>query len=224
MLVAKPVGREAAAKKYDILSALAVHALSLDKHKQRQVMRLMALITSRYNWQRDELTMGQAEIARLWSVDTRTVKRELSKLRVLGWLVMKRQGARGRVSCYGLDLPKIMNDTREAWPNIGPDFVARVGGTTEASEGNVVPFKSTAQVFTDDLWGRACAAFRAGDGPSYDAWISPLKVGECEGGQMIILAPSKFHANYVASHMAEKLTYLVRQQDPTVAGLTFIAN
>ena len=224
MLVAKPVGREAAAKKYDILSALAVHALSLDKHKQRQVMRLMALITSRYNWQRDELSMGQAEIARLWAVDTRTVKRELSKLRALGWLVTKRQGARGRVSTYGLDLPKMMNDTRETWPNIGPDFVARVGETAETTVSNVVPFKATDEVFADDPWGRACAAFRAGDGPSYDAWISPLKVGECEGGQMILLAPSKFHASYVASHMAEKLTYLVRQQDPTIAGLTFISD
>ena len=40
----------------------------------------MALITTRYNWQRDELTMGQGEIARLWSVDDRTVKREMARL------------------------------------------------------------------------------------------------------------------------------------------------
>jgi hypothetical protein len=39
----------------------------------------MALITMRYNWQRDELTTGQGEIAPLWSVDERTVKREMAR-------------------------------------------------------------------------------------------------------------------------------------------------
>lgn len=224
MLVAKPVGRDAATKKYDILSSLVAHALAADKHKQRQVMRLMALITTRYNWQRDELSMGQAEIARLWSVDTRTVKREMSKLRALGWLVLKRQGARGRVSSYGLDLPRIMKDTQATWANIGPDFIVRVGGQSEAAESNVVPFRTAQNDFSDDPWGRACAAFVAADPSAYEAWIAPLMVGELEGGQMIVVAPSKFHASYVNSHLAERLTYLVRQQDPTVAGLTIVSD
>ncbi|MES2915141.1 MAG: DnaA N-terminal domain-containing protein [Pseudomonadota bacterium] len=59
MQLPRPVGREAALRKYDILSALMAFALSKDKHVQRQVLRVMALITTRYNWQRDELTMGQ---------------------------------------------------------------------------------------------------------------------------------------------------------------------
>ena len=77
---ARPVGREAASKKYDILSALMAHALSLDPASQKLALRLMSLITTRYNWQRDELTIGQTEIARLWCVDPRTVKREMAKL------------------------------------------------------------------------------------------------------------------------------------------------
>lgn len=36
-----------------------------DQNLQRLVLRLMSLITTRYNWQRNELTMGQREIARL---------------------------------------------------------------------------------------------------------------------------------------------------------------
>ena len=84
MQLPRPVGREAASRKYDILSALMAFALAQDKHVQRQVLRIMALITTRYNWQRDELTMGQGEIAKLWSVDERTVKREMAKLRALG--------------------------------------------------------------------------------------------------------------------------------------------
>ncbi|MGV3695080.1 MAG: hypothetical protein ACO1OA_11235, partial [Paracoccus marcusii] len=125
MQVMRPVGRQAAARKYDLLSAMMAHALAGDPQRQRLVLRLMALITTRYNWQRDELTMGQREIARLWCVDERTVKRDMARLRGLGWITVKRQGARGRVSVLGLDLDRILLDTRPAWPNIGPDYVAR---------------------------------------------------------------------------------------------------
>jgi hypothetical protein len=137
----KAVGPQAGARKYDILSALMAFALSQDKIVQRRVMRIMALITARYNWQRDELCVGQREIARMWSVDERTVKREMAVLRGLGWLVQKRKGARGRLSVYGIDLERMMEDTRPAWPLIGPDFVERVGGRPEAPESNVVPLR-----------------------------------------------------------------------------------
>jgi hypothetical protein len=68
-------------------------ALSKGKHDQRRTLRLITLITARYNWMRDELAVGQREIARLWSVDERTVKREMALLRAQGWLNVKRQGA-----------------------------------------------------------------------------------------------------------------------------------
>ena len=45
----RPVGREASSRKYDLLSALMAHGLAGDKHRQRLVLRLMALITTRYN-------------------------------------------------------------------------------------------------------------------------------------------------------------------------------
>ena len=75
------VGRDAAVRKYDALSALMAFALAGDPNRQRLVLRLMALITTRYNWQRNELAMGQREIARLWCVDERTVKRDMARLR-----------------------------------------------------------------------------------------------------------------------------------------------
>ena len=137
MQLPRPVGREAASRKYDILSALMAFGLAKDKHVQRQVMRIMALITTRYNWQRDELTMGQGEIARLWSVDDRTVKREMARLRAQGWLVLKRQGARGKVSVYGMDLNRMLEDTRPAWPLIGADFIARLEPTESAGQGGL---------------------------------------------------------------------------------------
>lgn len=145
MQLPRPVGREAASRKYDVFSALMAFALSKDKHMQRQVLRIMAFITTRYNWQRDELTMGQGEIARLWSVDDRTVKREMARLRAHGWLVLKRQGVRGRVSVYGIDLNRMLEDTRPAWPLIGEDFIARIEQQNAlAGQGasNVVPLRA----------------------------------------------------------------------------------
>ncbi len=223
MLVAKPVGREAAAKKYDILSALAAFALSQDKHVQRRVMRVMALITTRYNWQRDELSMGQAEIARLWSVDARTVKREVSKLKAMGWFHTKMQGARGRVSVYSLDLAKMMSDTQACWSHVGPDFVARMGATPEASNTTVVPFRQGGETFSSDAWGRACEAYSRIDPAAYSAWVAPLTSGGVEAGQLMVMAPSKFHATYVSAHLLERLTYQVRTQDPTVSAVVVLA-
>lgn len=224
MLVAKPVGRDAATKKYDILSAMAVYALSQDKHQQRRVLRLMSLITARYNWQRDELSMGQSEIARLWSVDTRTVKRELARLRAVGWLVQKKQGARGRVSVYGIDLSRIMADTKAKWPNIGPDFQQRMGETVAQPDTNVIPFRSeTALEFTDDTWGRACKALHTEDPSTFASWIAALKLGSADAGQVVLVAPSRFHATYVTSHLQQRILYALRTQDPSLSGVQIIA-
>ena len=108
MQIARPVGRQAASRKYDLLTALGVHACHGDKHRQRLVLRLMTLIVARYNWQSDEITVGQREIAALWGVDERTVKRDIARLRALGWLVQHRAAVRGRVASHGLDLAAIL--------------------------------------------------------------------------------------------------------------------
>ena len=86
MQLVKPAGHRDAARKYDIITALGAYALARNKHDQRLVLRLITLMTARYNWARNELAVGQREIARLWSVDERTVKREMAKLRGCGWL------------------------------------------------------------------------------------------------------------------------------------------
>lgn len=221
MQLARPVGREAASRKYDILSAMMAFALSHDKHVQRQVLRIMALITARYNWQRDELSMGQAEIARLWSVDERTVKREMAKLRAQGWLVIKRQGARGRVSVYGLDLGRILEDTRPVWPLIGEDFVARVGGSGAAeTPSNVVPLRAVPPPREDGtLWAAVQARLMASDPAAYGAWFHPLTDAGLEGARLMLAAPTRFHANYVMTHLQTRLLAAVRAEDPTITGV-----
>lgn len=228
MQLPRPVGREAASRKYDILSALMAFALAQDKHVQRLVLRIMALITSRYNWQRDELSVGQAEIARLWSVDERTVKREMARLRAQGWLVQKRQGARGRVSVYGLDLERMLEDTRPAWPRIGPDFVARLGGQaeTEPAASNVVPLRAVAApqpVADGSTWAEAQARLLAQDAASYGAWFHPLTEAGLEDGRITLAAPTRFHASYVMTHLQPRLLAALRAGDPSIAAVQVIA-
>ena len=228
MQVAKPVGRSASVKKYDILSALAAMGLSQDKHAQRQVLRLMALITTRYNWQRDELTIGQAEIAKIWNCDTRTVKREMSKFRAQGWLVEKRGAARGRVAMHGLCIEKIMQDSEPVWANIGPDFVARASEKVAPAPepaSNVVSFSpSRVQEPVEDgsLWSAVCKAFFDEDPASFAAWLARLDPVGREEDKFVISAPTRFHANYVESHFGDRLLRQMRAVDPGIRSVRII--
>lgn len=223
MQIAKPVGREAASRKYDILSALMAFALSQDKTTQRQVLRLMSLITTRYNWQRDELSMGQEEIARLWCVDTRTVKREMAKLRAKGWLVLKRQGARGRVSVYGLDLSLMLSDTRPVWDNIGPDFTQRMvpAPSPETPETNVVPLRKTVQAPVADgsFWAQVQQELHQVDPAIYGAWFHSLTELAVTDGQLHLVAPSKFHATYIRTHLVPRVLSVARRMDPSISAV-----
>ncbi len=224
MQIAKPVGKDAASRKYDILSALMAFALSQDKTQQRQVLRLMSLITTRYNWQRDELSMGQEDIARLWSVDTRTVKREMAKLRTKGWLVLKRQGARGRVSVYGLDLSLILGDTRGVWDNIGTDFVARMDPERSAPQetrSNVVPLRATRKEPVNDgsFWSQVQQELHGQDPAVYGAWFEALHEAGQSEGRLNLIAPTRFHATYVKTHLKNRLLAVARRFDPTLSDI-----
>lgn len=225
MQLPRPVGREAASRKYDILSALMAFALSQDKHIQRQVLRVMALITTRYNWQRDELTMGQGEIARLWSVDDRTVKREMARLRAQGWLVLKMQGVRGRVSTYGMDLNRMLVDTRPAWPLIGEDFIARLEPAKTVGQGtsNVVALRAVALPMADGtLWSAGQAWLHQDDAATYGAWFHALTDAGVEDNCLTLVAPTRFHATYVAANLKDRLMAALRRLDPSLRDVRVI--
>lgn len=216
MQVIRPVGREAAAKKYDILSAMMAHAMAGDQNRQRLVMRLMSLITARYNWQRNELAIGQREIARLWCVDERTVKRDMARLRQLGWVEVKRQGARGRVAILGLNLERIMLDTRPEWINIGTDFVERLEPDQAPTPNTVVPFRRP-NLTASDLWGQICVKLADEDPATFEAWFANLKQGTVEEGCLELLSPSRFHATYLRTHLLSRLQTVARRVDPGIA-------
>jgi hypothetical protein len=223
MLASKPVGRDAATKKYDILSAMMAYALARDKLTQRLVLRLMSLITTRYNWQRDELSMGQREIAKLWSVDERTVKREMAKLKSRDWLKVKRAGARGRVTLYGFNLDLMLKETEKEWPKIGPDFVERLTAMTGVAaqnmhESNVVPFNAKVSAPVDDgsLWASGATILFTEDPTIFAAWFQQLHEAGRDAGCLQLTAPTKFHATYVETHLADMILRAVWQVDAEI--------
>ncbi len=224
MLASKAVGRDAATKKYDILSALMTYALAREKHTQKLILRLMSLITTRYNWQRDELSMGQKEIAKLWSVDERTVKRELAKLKSKGWLEVKRAGARGRVTLYRINLDIVLKETQGEWEKIGPDFVLRlteiIAPTAQnVHKTNIVPFSTAKQIRPNDdgsIWSSASVFMYDQDSTTYVAWLQQLQEAGRDGGCLTLMAPTKFHATYVETHLLSEILRAVNHVDPTI--------
>lgn len=227
MQIVRPVGRQAASRKYDLLTALGAHACRGDKHLQRLVLRFITLIVARYNWQSDEITVGQRELAAMWSVDERTVKREVAKLRALGWLVQKRAAVRGRVAVHGLDLPVILSATSEAWEAVGPDFVERMRGPgeTTAQPTNVVSFPGVV-VPPDDgsLWSRAQSRLMAEDPALYAAWFRQLAHTGASGGVLELVAPTRFHATFVSTHHLSRILAALRQEDATIHAITVSAD
>jgi len=226
MLASRPVGRDAATKKYDILSAMMAYALAREKLTQRLVMRLMALITTRYNWQRDELSMGQTEIAKLWSVEPRTVKREMAKMKARNWLVVKRAGARGRVTLYSINFAQILTETQDNWANVGPDLVSRLneftGQVDAVPSSNVVPFGQTniqAPVQDGTLWAQAAGLLYQKNATLFGAWFEKLAEVDVTMGELHLIAPTKFHANYVETHLGASVLFAVQSIDPTVRKL-----
>lgn len=218
MKLIKPVGRQAASRKYDILTALGAFACAGDKHLQRLVLRFMTLIVARYNWQADELSIGQAEIAMLWSVDARTVKREMARLRDMGWLVQKRAAARGRVAAHGVDLDCILRVTQPHWQAIGSDFVARLQTpeeTAAAPAGNIVAFPRAAAIDLPEgtaPWDRVLGRLANEDPALYAAWFAPLRLREGQGDAAVILAPSRFHATFISTHYLGRLIAAMRME------------
>lgn len=221
MMLKKAVGRNGAERKYDLLTILGAYALSQGKALQRQTLRLICLITARYNWQQDELSVGQTEIARLWSVDTRTVKREMAALRTRGWLIEKRAAARGRVTLYGLGTARILEDTRASWENVGPDLVARLVPAPQPAPdpGNVIPFPQAALPPVETLWGQIALVLSAEHPAAWRAWFAALQPCEAAPGALVLQAPSGFHASYVKTHLWGVLEGVARRLAPQLVSV-----
>lgn len=220
MRFARATGRNAAGLKYDMLTALGTHACAGDKHLQRLTLRFITLIVARYNWQADELCVGQREMAALWSVDERTVKRDVARLRDMGWLVVKRQAARGRVAVHGVDLGRIMACTQTDWARIGPDFVARMAtpdAAPMAAVSNVIAFPAPEG---QGVWARAQGVLQAESPALYAAWFAALSDEAGTDSTLRLRAPTRFHAAFVTTHYLAQISRIVCGMD---AGIRQVA-
>ncbi len=212
------VGPGSGVAKYDVLTALSVGALHRSPAAQVSVLRLIALITARYNWQRDELSIGQSEMARIWGVHDRTVKREVRRLQDAGFLTCLRPGVRGRVASYRLDRAGIERFSRPVWDLLGADFASRAGQLMAAAPAtNVVRLDFGAA--TETAPGRDVASpgpasgtwagvldRLAGVQPEATAnWYRRLSMVAHRDGVLVLAAPNRFVRDYVATHLREPL-------------------
>ncbi|WP_118133610.1 DnaA N-terminal domain-containing protein [Oceanicella sp. SM1341] len=209
-------GSTAPVRKYDLLTALAVLGLSGAPARRTTTLRLIAMITARYNWQADEISIGCRDLARLWSVDERTAKRELKRLREAGLIDVKRPAARGRVAVYRLDHTGIERVTAEGWHKVGTDYVERMeasrgGAAPEAAPApKVVPLfpaegEAPAEEGQDPFWAGICRRLRQEDPGLFRSWFAGLRFEAMEAGELRLGAPSAFVAGYVDIHLRDRL-------------------
>ena len=128
-------GPHAGGRKHDVLTALAAAGLSGTTAERCTALRLIAMITARYDWTSDSVAVGQAELARLWTTSLRTVKREMGRLTASGLLVCLAPGVQRRVGVDRLDPAALRRLTEGSWAGVDPDFAERMGAAPEAGRG-----------------------------------------------------------------------------------------
>ncbi|KUF09879.1 DnaA N-terminal domain-containing protein [Pseudoponticoccus marisrubri] len=219
-------GPQAGSQKYDLLTAISVAGLNGSPGFQTSMMRLVALVTARYNWARDELTVGQREMARLWSVDERTVKREIKRLTTAQILLQLRPGVRGRVAAYRLNVAEIHRLSAPVWERVGPDYSDRMARQAPAAPETpprvvhvdfAAPRPETPATPTEtraDPWARTLARLEQLEPALHRSWFAALRMAGCEGGVLQLRAPSRFQAQYVQTHHLRLLTGTAQLEFP----------
>lgn len=221
---AKLVGPNAGSLKYDILTALTVYGLHGSPTLQTSMARLTSIITARYNWRLDEITIGQPELARIWAVNERTVKREMKRLMASGILVCIRPGVRGRVGAYRLNYKQVYELSRAVWALIGPDFERRMVETAGERTVVQVSFKPKLVAAPDKAeksgtWGAVRRRLQAGDQATFDSWYAKLAQDSIDEGSLTLRAPNKFVARYIEVHFSKQLADAVALEMPTETNL-----
>jgi len=209
----KLTGPNAGSIKYDLITAMSVVGLAGKPTLQTSMTRLIALVTARYNWFRDEVTVGQRDIAKMWSVDQRTVKREMKRLVEAGILLKLRHGVRGRVAAYRLNYREIVTLTEPHWALVGPDFVERMSTLYPRSAIKVVkvdfgkkPLDSNIPMTGDRAgWRKVRQYLRENDESIFQNWYSKLTFKSVTDSELILTAPNNFIAQYILTHLQSSL-------------------
>lgn len=229
-------GPQAGSQKYDLLTALSVAGLSGSPGFQTSMLRLVALVTARYNWGRNELTVGQREMARLWSVDERTVKREIKRLTAASILLQLRPGVRGRVAAYRLNIAEIHRLSAPVWDRVGPDYADRMAQqgpppaaptVTQVDFAAAQPADPTLQIDPPagqgGPWARTLARLAQLEPALHRSWFAALTPGACEAGVLTLRAPSQFQARYVQTHHQRLLLGTAQMEFPDLRRIEICA-
>ncbi|WP_435705339.1 DnaA N-terminal domain-containing protein [Yoonia sp.] len=174
--------------------------------------RLILLITARYNWRVDEFCVGQRDLARMWNVTERTVKREVKFWLEKRLVICKRQGVRGRVGAYRLNYPEIYRLSAPYWQNVGPDFHERMTDTNPVKDAKVVAvdFGNRAVAVPDPpeaaskdphTWRAACQRMKDLHPEHYRNWFALLAFGADDAEVLHLTAQNQFVAHYVQTHL-----------------------
>jgi len=221
-------GPGAGSEKYDLLTALSVAGLSGSPVQQTSMLRLIALVTARYNWAGEDLTMGHREMAALWSVDERTAKRETKRLIDTGFLAIKRRGARGRVSSYRLCIERIYALSEPVWPQVGPDFADRMAGRgVEPSKPDTPKVVKVVKVdFTrtrghDPRWEAVMTLLTEANPARVAAWYSKLLPQSYADGVLCLDAASAYACQYIQTHLMAELQTAARSAYPGLRRMLF---
>lgn len=198
-------GPQASSAKYDVLTALSMIGLHRGGSAQATVLRLIAVVTARYNWRLDELSICQRDMARMWGVSERTAKRDVKAWITERWVTQKRAGVRGRAGAYKLDLVEINRQVAPLWELVGPDFVERMAAPPPAEENVIRPQFGVIPAAPVEVergtWPAVVDRIRASDPAIHGAWIAPLRVVEEAADRITLRAPSRFAASYIQTHV-----------------------
>jgi hypothetical protein len=206
------------AKKYDVLSALALAGLDNAALSSQRALRFIALITIRYNWASDMLSVGHAELAQLWKVSKRTVIREMEALRNLGLLVVLRPGRRGAVTTYRLDISAVRRLTGASLlsEKTGIDSRLAAVGNEVAGEPALAEAQTghhstePAQSPSIGLWQAVIDRLPPSVSCAQkDRWLAPLRAKQCDD-ILQVEAESAFRASYVSQTFSESLLAAAR--------------
>lgn len=220
-------GPGAGVVKYDIVTSLSVAGLNGPPVFQTSMMRLISLITARYNWQQDELSVGQREMARMWSVNERTVKREVKRLTDVGVLICKRAGVKGRVATYRLNIQRVVEISEPCWALVGPDFEARMQARHGAGSVKVVALKDYATpplrtTEADSPWERTMHRLSVVDPLVFQSWFAKVEFRAFEAGTLKLSVPTRFSERYIATHLMGPLIGAAEQEFGAIEKVVFV--
>lgn len=210
----RSTGIGAGVRKYDVLSAVALAGLHGQSMPSQRALRLIALITMRYNWASDSLAIGHDELTRLWKVSKRTVIREIDALRQVGILVVLRAGRKGRVSLYRLDVHALRAASASVLEASAPDVAGRLEGPlpVTSSHGHASAGAPSVRCLPDDAWSRTLAGLSNTVSASARArWLEPCEA-VVDGCVLRVMTDSSFRAAYVARTFGDAIERAAKAQ------------